>query len=131
MTEPPTRATPNPQPATPHLPAPATPHLPAPATPHLPEPAPVHSSPPAAAPAPAEPKPPAIDDVFRHLAGPATHQRGMGYLARNPQPRLNPGQGLLQSRIFTALAQLGVKLPRQDDVYAWLLDQIAAALSDH
>jgi hypothetical protein len=48
-------------------------------------------------------------------------------VARQHQHPTQP-QARLQSRIRDTLEDLGVKLQRQDDVYGWLLDQVAASL---
>ncbi len=69
-----------------------------------------------------------IQAVFRELA--KNVPEATGYMKRSPTPRLTPAQCMLQSRLATALENLGVKLGSQDKVYPWLLDQIAKTLGE-
>jgi hypothetical protein len=68
---------------------------------------------------------PTIDSVIRAL--PQTP--GKRFSSRHGEVKLTGEQGRLQSRIFDALRDQGLRLRRPSDVYGWLLDQVEIALS--
>jgi hypothetical protein len=77
------------------------------------------------APPPALPNPvaapPTVDEIIASLPD-VSHA---GYVRTRPNINLTGSQAHIQARLYNALANRGVKLRDQGDVYGWLLDQIA------
>lgn len=79
------------------------------------------------APAPA-PTAVTIDDVLPEVAGKCRGEvETPGALVRRPTPTLTAEQSRMQSHLYHALLAKGMPLRRQQDVYGWLLDQVALA----